>query len=110
MSEQNQAQTDDDPGKPPPRWVFKLFTRINVIVYKLSSGRLMNDLSGMPIVLITMNLLMVTDSNNDRSFIKEIIALITFAVRHSLQKPRSKASIGMSIVSPVGQYHSLLLT
>lgn len=41
-------------GGPPPRWVMKLFTRLNVIVYKLSGGRLMNKLAGMPIVLVEM--------------------------------------------------------
>jgi deazaflavin-dependent oxidoreductase (nitroreductase family) len=43
-----------DHGKPPPRWLLKLFTRINVFVYKLSGGRLMDELSGMPIVLVKM--------------------------------------------------------
>ena len=39
---------------PPPRWVLKLFTKINVVVYKLSGGRLMNKLAGMPILLVEM--------------------------------------------------------
>ena len=39
---------------PPPRWVLKLFTKVNVIVYKLTGGRLMNKLSGMPILLVEM--------------------------------------------------------
>ena len=38
----------------PPRWILKLFTRLNVVVYKMSGGRLMNELSGMPICLIEM--------------------------------------------------------
>ncbi|MEM7002814.1 MAG: nitroreductase family deazaflavin-dependent oxidoreductase [Pseudomonadota bacterium] len=46
--------TRTDQGAPPPRWVLKLFTRINVLVYKLSGGRLMNTLSGMPICLVEM--------------------------------------------------------
>ncbi|MEJ2088229.1 MAG: nitroreductase family deazaflavin-dependent oxidoreductase [Gammaproteobacteria bacterium] len=50
--------TDDttrvDTGRPPPRWVLKAFTRLNVIVYRLSGGRLMNTLAGDPICLVTM--------------------------------------------------------
>lgn len=54
MSEPVVGKTSTDNGKPPPRWLLKTFTRINVFVYKLSGGRLMNKLSGMPIVLVTM--------------------------------------------------------
>ena len=54
MAEPVEAKTTDDLGKPPPRWFLKTFTRINVLVYKLSGGRLMNKLAGMPIVLVTM--------------------------------------------------------
>ncbi len=54
MAEPVEANTTDDLGKPPPRWLLKTFTRINVVVYKLSGGRLMNKLAGMPIVLVTM--------------------------------------------------------
>ena len=50
MSEQKNTGNDS----PPPRWVLKLFTKINVIVYKLSGGRLMNKLAGMPILLVEM--------------------------------------------------------
>jgi deazaflavin-dependent oxidoreductase (nitroreductase family) len=46
-------ETNKQPA-PPPRWVLKLFTRINVIVYRLSSGRWMNKLAGMPILLVEM--------------------------------------------------------
>lgn len=53
-TEKSENQTPDDAGNPPPRWVLKLFTRINVWVYRLSGGRLMNELSGMPIVLVEM--------------------------------------------------------
>jgi hypothetical protein len=38
----------------PPRWLLKLFTKVNVVVYKLSGGRLMNKLAGMPILLAEM--------------------------------------------------------
>ena len=47
--EQSQSGTQS-----PPRWVLKLFTRINVFVYKLSAGRFMSELSGMPICLVEM--------------------------------------------------------
>ena len=51
----NDLKTEQqDLGKPPPRWVLKLFTRINVWVYQLSKGKLMNTLAGDPICLITM--------------------------------------------------------
>jgi deazaflavin-dependent oxidoreductase (nitroreductase family) len=52
MSDADEHQPDL--GKPPPRWVLKLFTRINVWVYQLSKGKLMNALGGDPICLITM--------------------------------------------------------
>lgn len=54
MSEPVGGKTSTDNGKPPPRWLLKTFTRINVFVYKLSGGRLMNKMAGMPIVLVTM--------------------------------------------------------
>ena len=54
MSEPDEKKTSNDNGKPPPRWLLKTFTRINVFVYRLSGGRLMNKLAGMPIVLVTM--------------------------------------------------------
>ena len=53
MSDSTKAP-ERDKGAPPPRWVLKAFTRFNVFVYKLSGGRLMNELSGMPIVLVEM--------------------------------------------------------
>ena len=54
MTDSIKTPAPEDLGKPPPRWVLKIFTRVNVFVYKLSGGRLMNTLSGMPIVLVTM--------------------------------------------------------
>ena len=48
----DQKETGGD--SPPPRWLLKLFTKLNVVVYKLSGGRLMNKLSGMPILLVEM--------------------------------------------------------
>ena len=48
-------EDNDDLGQPPPpRWFLKAYTRINVLLYRLSGGRLMNTLAGMPIVLIKM--------------------------------------------------------
>lgn len=38
----------------PPRWFMKLFTRLNVFVYQVSGGRMMNKLAGMPILLVEM--------------------------------------------------------
>ena len=54
MSKPDEKKPSNDNGKPPPRWLLKTFTRINVFVYRLSGGRLMNKLAGMPIVLVTM--------------------------------------------------------
>ncbi|MBO6557420.1 MAG: nitroreductase family deazaflavin-dependent oxidoreductase [Pseudomonadales bacterium] len=47
-------QKRKDKGSPPPRWLLKLATKINVFVYKNSGGRLMNKLAGMPILLVEM--------------------------------------------------------
>ena len=41
-------------GKPPPKWLLKGYTRINVWVYRASGGRLMNKLGKDPICLVTM--------------------------------------------------------
>ena len=38
----------------PPGWLVKLFTRINVMVYRGSRGRWMNTLAGRPICLVEM--------------------------------------------------------
>ena len=54
MAEPVEKKSTDDHGKPPPRWILKTYTRINVLVYKLSGGRLMNKLEGLPIILVTM--------------------------------------------------------
>ena len=48
------GESIEDLGKPPPRWILKAFTRLNVWVYRLSGGRLMNKLGGDPICLVTM--------------------------------------------------------
>lgn len=46
--------TTQDLGRPPPRWLLKAFTRVNVFVYRASGGKLMNKLGGDPICLVTM--------------------------------------------------------
>lgn len=51
--EVSEEQTEDL-GKPPPRWLLKALTRVNVFVYRASGGRLMNKLAGDPICLVTM--------------------------------------------------------
>ncbi|MDA7775041.1 nitroreductase family deazaflavin-dependent oxidoreductase [Pseudomonadales bacterium] len=54
MSEELSSSVPSTTARLPPRWLLKLFTKINVVVYKLSAGRLMNKLSGMPILLVEM--------------------------------------------------------
>jgi deazaflavin-dependent oxidoreductase (nitroreductase family) len=41
-------------GKPPPKAILKLISKLNVLVYRLSGGRLMSRLMGSPICLVTM--------------------------------------------------------
>ncbi|HEY1491683.1 MAG TPA: nitroreductase family deazaflavin-dependent oxidoreductase [Steroidobacteraceae bacterium] len=38
----------------PPKGMIRFFTGLNVLVYRLSGGRLMNRLEGAPICLVTM--------------------------------------------------------
>ena len=38
----------------PPRWVLKAFTKLNVLVYRASQGRLMHQMKGRPICLVDM--------------------------------------------------------
>ena len=38
----------------PPRWLLKAFTKLNVLVYRASGGRLMNTIAGQPICLVHM--------------------------------------------------------
>ncbi len=51
MTEQSTAA---DKGAPPPRWFLKAYTKLNVFIYRVSGGRLMNTLAGMPIILVRM--------------------------------------------------------
>ena len=48
------AQEAKDLGKPPPRWVLKLFTRLHVALHRLSGGRLFNKLGGDDVCFVTM--------------------------------------------------------
>jgi deazaflavin-dependent oxidoreductase (nitroreductase family) len=43
-----------DEAKLPPKKVIRFFTSLNVLMYRLSGGRLMNRLEGAPICLVTM--------------------------------------------------------
>ncbi len=54
MTKSTEAPSAAGKGAPPPRWLLKAFTKMNVFVYKLSGGRLMNTLAGLPIVLVKM--------------------------------------------------------
>lgn len=46
--------TEKDYGSPPPRWLLRAMTAINVFVYRLSGGKMMNRFTGRDICLITM--------------------------------------------------------
>ena len=50
----NTTSVAKDTGRPPPRWILKVFTRLHVLIYRLSGGRLMNTLAGDPICIVTM--------------------------------------------------------
>jgi F420H(2)-dependent quinone reductase len=43
-----------DEPKLPPKTVIRFFTALNVLLYRLSGGRLMNRMEGAPICLVTM--------------------------------------------------------
>ncbi len=43
-----------DPGKPPPRWVLKLVTRVHVFLHRLTGGRGFNTLGGDEVCFVTM--------------------------------------------------------
>lgn len=54
MSDNADTSSEKGKGSPPPRWLLKLMTKINVFVYKNTGGRWMNKLAGMPILLVEM--------------------------------------------------------
>lgn len=41
-------------GKPPPRWILKLVTRIHVLLHRLTGGRAFNKLGGDEVCFVTM--------------------------------------------------------
>jgi len=41
-------------GSPPPRWLVKGFTRLHVLIHRLSGGRLMNEVGGDKVCFVTM--------------------------------------------------------
>jgi deazaflavin-dependent oxidoreductase (nitroreductase family) len=43
-----------DPGAPPPRWAVKAWTRLHVLVNRLSGGRLLNSMGGDDVCFVTM--------------------------------------------------------
>ncbi len=80
----------------PPKWLLKLFTQINVIVYQLSGGRLMNEFSGMPICLVEMK--------GARSGTKRTVPLMYVPYENSIILV---ASLGGAPKHPVW-YHNLM--
>ena len=50
----NSTESTQQYGKPPSRSILKIFTLINVWVYRLSNGRWMNKLGGYYICIVTM--------------------------------------------------------
>lgn len=48
------ATNATDAGKPPPRWVVKLATRVHVFLNRLTGGRLFNTLAGDDVCFVTM--------------------------------------------------------
>ncbi len=80
----------------PPKWILKLFTQINVIVYQLSGGRLMNEFSGMPICLVEMT--------GARSGTKRTVPLMYVPYENSIILV---ASLGGAPKHPVW-YHNLM--
>jgi len=47
-----ESRTSDDTGKPPPRWFLKGFTRLHVLLHRLSGG--LNRLGGDEVCFVTM--------------------------------------------------------
>ena len=45
---------EKDYGSPPPRWLLRTMTAINVLVYRLSGGKMMNQLMGSDICVVKM--------------------------------------------------------
>jgi deazaflavin-dependent oxidoreductase (nitroreductase family) len=52
MSNESKAATG--PNAPPPRFILKLFTRLHVLLNRLSGGRALNTLGGDDVCFVTM--------------------------------------------------------
>lgn len=50
----NPANTSAAAGKSPPRWLIKAFTRIHIILHRLTGGSLFNTFSGDEVCFVTM--------------------------------------------------------
>ena len=48
------ASASKDPGKAPPRWAVKVWTRLHVLLNRLSGGRLLNSIGGDEVCFVTM--------------------------------------------------------
>lgn len=46
--------TDPTRGRPPPRWVLKVATRLHVLLHRLTGGRWFNTLAGDEVCFVTM--------------------------------------------------------
>jgi F420H(2)-dependent quinone reductase len=84
-----------DEARLPPKRIIRFFTALNVLIYRLSGGRLMNRHEGAPICLVTMT--------GRRSGRKKTIALMY--TRHG-EDVLLVASLGGSPAHPVW-YHNL---
>ena len=81
-------------AKLPPKRVIRFFTALNVLLYRLSGGRLMNRMEGAPICLVTMT--------GRKSGKKKTIALMY--TRHG-QDVLLVASLGGAPANPVWYYN-----
>ena len=43
-----------DPGRPPPRWAVKAWTRLHVLLNRVSGGRWLNSIAGDDVCFVTM--------------------------------------------------------
>jgi hypothetical protein len=96
-------------SKPVFRLFMKLFTRINVFVYRASHGRLMNRAFGSPICLVTMTgitaggltrRMRARRASDDEKAALWPVAVAVYADFEQYQK-RTERNIPMLICSPV---------
>lgn len=50
----NSASENKPAGQPPPRWLVKSFTRLHLVLHRLSGGRWFNKLGGDEVCWVTM--------------------------------------------------------